>query len=148
MSVTLDAFPMAVTAGARISFTDGFQSFRPRSGLSHEAVDIHAPEGTLVLSATPGAVLHQWVTKKTPRRTMTGCGWSVAAGYIVLILDPWGYVHYYAHMLNFPLVRSGDQVAAGTPIGRVSNTGDIARTSRPHLHYQVWARSAEMPSFR
>lgn len=136
MSLQLLQFPV-VPSGSRISFHDGFLALRPHSGLDHEAIDISTERGTPVVSATAGLVVWKWIAKKT-RQPVTGCGWSDAAGNIVLILDGLGYVHYYAHMNNTPLVSPGDTVSPRTPLGFVGNSGSIAHGSHPHLHYQVW----------
>lgn len=131
----LHEFPLKV-GGTRVSFHDGFGDMRQHSGLAHQATDIAALEGTPIVSATPGRVLRQWQSRR--RQQVIGCGWHARAGNIVLILDPNGYVHYYAHMLTVR-VRSGDTIGAGRSLGAVSNTGSIAQGGPMHLHYQVWA---------
>lgn len=136
MSVQLSRFPV-VPGGARVSFNDGFAAMRRHSGLSHDAIDIAAPTGTAVVSATDGLVARQWVTKKA-REAVTGCGYSEAGGNIVVVVDLRGFAHYYAHLNQAPRVAPGAPVAAGDPLGEVGNTGTIARGSAPHLHYQVW----------
>ena len=136
MSVQLSRFPV-VPGGARVSFSDSFAAMRRHSGLSHDAIDIAASAGTVVVSAADGLVVRQWVTKKT-RDAVTGCGYSEAGGNIVVVIDLRGFAHYYAHLNQTPRVAPGAPVAAGDPLGEVGNTGRIARGSVPHLHYQVW----------
>lgn len=148
MPLRLDAFPVIRTAG-RVSFHNGFDAPRGHSGLAHQAIDIGAPRGTPVVSTTEGIVVVEWTTKKT-RSRRTGCGWTDAGGYVVLVADPRGYIHYYAHLNREPIVTGGDTVRAGQGIGEVGNTGSIAAGGPVHLHYQVWAlgrgREAELAS--
>lgn len=136
MPVHLLRFPLLIQPnGGRISFHEGFQDLR--HGVAHQAIDIGAPRGTTIVSTTNGTVLRQWVTQRD-RRQITGCGWSDRGGFIVIILDPSGYAHYYAHMQGPPLVNAGSIISAGTQIGHVSNTGSAARGGSAHLHYQIW----------
>lgn len=95
----------------------------PRSGgRRHQGIDIFAPKGTAVLSATPGLV------------------WSVGnnrlGGKVVSVLGPGGEWHYYAHLDRYSGVVAGDVVAAGAVLGYVGNTGN-ARTTPAHLHYGI-----------
>jgi murein DD-endopeptidase MepM/ murein hydrolase activator NlpD len=116
----------------------------PRAGGPHEALDIF--------------VLHEDVEVRTPISGVvvaTGDdwqgGWSRAkggfhyeggglsrrAGNGVMIFDPsgGGYV-YFAHMQNGILVRTGDIVRAGEPLGHVGHTGNAAQPGHgKHLHF-------------
>jgi murein DD-endopeptidase MepM/ murein hydrolase activator NlpD len=60
---------------------------------------------------------------------------KVMSGYgrIVSILHKDGYVTRYAHLKTF-LVKTGERVDAGDPVGIVGKTG---RASTPHLHFEV-----------
>jgi murein DD-endopeptidase MepM/ murein hydrolase activator NlpD len=51
----------------------------------------------------------------------------------VVVRDDQGIETRYAH-LSATLVKEGDVIAAGTPIGRVGSTG---RSAAPHLHFEV-----------
>lgn len=134
MPVRLTSFPLLVAGSTRISFHDGYADLR--HGTAHVAIDISAPEGTIVLATTAGLVLRSWMSGHGP---VTGAGWSARGGNVVLIVDANGYAHYYAHMLTAPKVQPGQQVRAGASLGQVSNTGAIAHGSPIHLHYQVWS---------
>lgn len=90
----------------------------------HQGVDIFAPRGTPVLSATDGLVLSV---------RDQGLG-----GRQVWVLGPGHERHYYAHLDDWALaLRRGDRVRAGTPLGTVGDTGN-ARGTPPHLHYGVY----------
>ena len=96
----------------------------PRSGgRKHRGIDIFAPRGRAVVSATRGIV----VTVGTNR----------LGGRIVRVLGPGGQWHYYAHLDRFADVRAGDVIAAGTILGYVGTTGN-ARGTPPHLHYGIY----------
>lgn len=115
----------------------GMQSIRswfgaPRDGgrRRHHGVDVFAPRGTPVLSATPGRV----------RRVET----TLRGGKVVWVRDT---VHeasiYYAH-LDSQTVRSGQEVQVADTLGLVGNTGN-ARTTPPHLHFGLYRRGAVDP---
>src|SRR3990170_436831 len=66
-----------------------------------------------------------------------GDGLSRRAGNGVMIFDPasGGYV-YLIHFQDSVLVRAGDVVRRGQPVGRVGHTGNAAYPSRgKHLHF-------------
>lgn len=105
----------------------------PRSGgRAHRGVDIFAPRGTPVLSATEGLVIR--------------VGTNELGGKVINILGPGRQVHYFAHLDHYGGFEEGDAVYAGAIIGYVGNTGN-ARDTPPHLHYGVYdpARGAVNP---
>ena len=96
----------------------------PRSGgRSHQGVDIFAPRGTPVLSATEGIVLR--------------VGTNKLGGQVINVLGPGRQVHYYAHLDRYGGFKAGDIVHAGNILGYVGNTGN-ARDTPSHLHYGVY----------
>ena len=96
----------------------------PRTGHAHEALDIMAPRGTRVLSATNGRLtkLHE----------------SVRGGTMVYAADASDrYVLMYGHLDRYAdgLVE-GMPLARGQLLGYVGSTGD-AVASGPHLHFAI-----------
>ncbi|MDR2155679.1 MAG: M23 family metallopeptidase [Burkholderiaceae bacterium] len=89
----------------------------------HKGIDIFAPQGRRVVSATPGVVIY---------RGRWGRG-----GNVVAVLGPKWRVHYYAH-LDSHGERSPLFVASGTEIGAVGTSGNAAGKP-PHLHYTVFS---------
>ncbi len=90
----------------------------------HEGIDIFAPRGTHAIAAAGGVV--------------TSTGTTRLGGNVVWIFDPTRRLaQYYAH-LDRPLVRPGQIVHAGDPVGLIGNTGN-ARTTAPHLHFGLYA---------
>jgi murein DD-endopeptidase MepM/ murein hydrolase activator NlpD len=106
----------------RIRDTWGAQ--RP-GGRRHEGVDIFAPRGTPVVSATRGLV---WKV-----------GENALGGNVVWVLGPGGDLHYYAHLDRVADIVPRQRVEAGTVIGTVGSSGNAERTP-PHLHYGLYRR--------
>ncbi|HVT16593.1 MAG TPA: M23 family metallopeptidase [Thermoanaerobaculia bacterium] len=92
-------------------------------GRAHQGVDVFAPRGTPVRSATHGIV-----TRK---------GWNRLGGWRLLVLGPAGYHHYYAHLDAFAAAERGDWVEQGDVLGYVGTSGNAA-TTPPHLHYGLY----------
>ncbi len=96
----------------------------PRGGnRRHEGIDIFAPRGTRVRSATEGVILR--------------VGTNRLGGRVVWVFGPGGQRHYYAHLARFADVSQGQRVAAGALLGYVGDTGN-ARGTPPHLHYGIY----------
>jgi murein DD-endopeptidase MepM/ murein hydrolase activator NlpD len=91
------------------------------TSIVHHGVDIFAPKGTAVNSATWGLVV---LTPEIPK-----------GGKSVLILGPKWRLHYYAHLDRID-IKPLRFVIAKTKIGTVGNTGNAVNTS-PHLHYSI-----------
>ena len=87
----------------------------------HTGADIRADARTHILSITDGVV--------------TYIGTLPVPGNYVVVLDPDGYEYHYYHMYEqSKLVKVGDLVKAGDPIGRVGSTGNSAAN---HLHLAI-----------
>jgi peptidoglycan LD-endopeptidase LytH len=111
----LGAYPADVPA----TFAD------PRSGgRRHNAADILAPRGTLVLSADDGVI----------RRLST----NALGGITIYATDPEErFVYYYAHLDGYaPELRVDQRVQRGDVLGYVGTTGN-APANAPHLHFQI-----------
>ena len=86
----------------------------------HNGVDVAAPQGTVIVAPADGVV-----TLSHPDMFYTGQ---------TLMLDHGlGLTSVYAHMSAI-LVKQGDVVTQGTPIGKIGKTG---RVTGPHLHWGV-----------
>ena len=93
-------------------------------GRLHEGIDIMAPRGTKVMSATEGLIADL-------RNNNLG-------GKVIWIMGPGGSWHYYAHLDEHKRdLAVGDYVKKGELIGYVGNTGN-ARHTAPHLHYGIY----------
>ena len=94
-------------------------------GRPHDAIDIMAPRGALVIAAADGTVEKLFFSH--------GGG-----GITVYVRSPdraWTY--YYAHLDRYaPGLAEGRQVRRGDPIGFVGFTGN-ASPAGPHLHFAI-----------
>ncbi|HEX5596245.1 MAG TPA: M23 family metallopeptidase [Micromonosporaceae bacterium] len=110
--------------------------FRSASRPNHNGVDLGARRGEPIFAAAAGLVVTAACdgdsTGERCRRegspSTPGCGWYVK------VRHDGGIVTMYCHMQRRPLVKVGEQVAAGQQLGVVGNTG---RSSGPHLHFEV-----------
>jgi murein DD-endopeptidase MepM/ murein hydrolase activator NlpD len=96
----------------------------PRGNRRHNALDIPAPRGTAVLSATDGKV----------QRVFT----SEAGGLMVYASDPSNrFVLMYAHLDRYADgLTDGMPLKRGETIGYVGTTGN-APPNVPHLHFAI-----------
>jgi murein DD-endopeptidase MepM/ murein hydrolase activator NlpD len=107
--------------GAKLSSTFGWRD-DPFTGVRrhHAALDLTAPQGTLVKAAMDGKV--------------TAASYDRTYGNFVILSHPGGFQTMYAH-LNTSKVKSGDSVSQGAQIGAVGSTG---YSTGPHLHFAVF----------
>ena len=116
------AVTLPVRGVTRKKLNDTWQAARS-GGRKHEGIDIFAPRGTPVYSATEGIIMR--------------VGENRLGGQVVWVLGPGGQRHYYAHLDRFADVERGQRVRAGTIIGYAGTTGN-ARGTPPHLHYGIY----------
>jgi peptidoglycan LD-endopeptidase LytH len=117
-------FPVLGKDSRAVSSVFGAQ--RDGGHREHHGIDIFAPRGTPVLSATDGVVSSVAVTD--------------VGGKVVWVWHPARDMSlYYAH-LDSQEVGRGARVRAGDLLGTVGNTGN-ARTTAPHLHFGIYRRS-------
>jgi murein DD-endopeptidase MepM/ murein hydrolase activator NlpD len=115
--------PVPVQGVKRQHLQDTWGASRSRGRL-HEGIDILAPRGSKVYSATEGLIADL-------RNNNLG-------GKVVWILGPGGSWHYYAHLDRHKRgLKVGDYVKKGDLIGYVGNSGN-ARHTAPHLHYGLY----------
>lgn len=94
-----------------------------RWGSHHGGIDIAAPIGTPIQSASDGTVLD--------------AGAASGYGQWVRVLNDDGTTAVYGHVDTFQ-VSSGQRVSAGQQIATVGNRG---WSTGPHLHFEVWDAS-------
>jgi murein DD-endopeptidase MepM/ murein hydrolase activator NlpD len=95
----------------------GFGAVRGRR--HHQGIDIAAPRGTPVRAAAAGRVIRSQ--------------WMRGYGNVVWLAHGDGVESRYAHMHSL-LVRRGEWVERGQPLGTVGATGNA---TTPHLHFEV-----------
>jgi peptidoglycan LD-endopeptidase LytH len=93
-------------------------------GRTHDAIDILAPRGTPVLSATDGRLLRMFDSKP--------------GGLMVYATDPTErFILLYGHLDSYaPGLQDGMPLRRGQVIGYVGTTGNAAPDT-PHLHFGI-----------
>ena len=114
--------PVPVEGVVRSDLVDTWGAARSE-GRRHEGIDIFAPRGTPVISATQGVVVRK--------------GWNRLGGRTVTVIGPAGWFHYYAHLDEWEVPTVGDWVEVGTVLGYVGDSGN-AKGTPPHLHYGIY----------
>ncbi len=111
-------FQCPVQGGASFIDSWGF----PRSGgRRHKGVDMFNSRNTPLVAVVDGRV-------KFSSNSLGGLSTHLYAG---------GTTYYYTHLESHPTnISSGQNVAAGTVIGYLGNSGN-ARYTSPHLHFEI-----------
>ncbi|HEX4807061.1 MAG TPA: M23 family metallopeptidase [Conexibacter sp.] len=107
----------------RHSFGTGADAFGAgRAGHVHEGQDVLARCGTPLVAARGGTVIQR--------------AYQSLAGNYLVIQDPiTGQSNVYAHLRSPAIVKRGQRVDTGQPIGVVGETGDAVGC---HLHFELW----------
>jgi murein DD-endopeptidase MepM/ murein hydrolase activator NlpD len=94
-----------------------------RTGHIHQGQDVFARCGTPMVAARAGKVEYK--------------GYHSLAGYYLVISgSDTGQDYLYAHLRAPALVKKGDRVYTGQPIGEVGDTGNAVGC---HLHFELWS---------
>ena len=103
---------------------DTYSQARANGARRHDAIDILAPIGTVVVAAAPGRVEKLF--------------YSDRGGITAYVRSPdRRRIYYYAHLDRYaPGIVEGKGLAIGDPIGLVGSTGN-ADPGAPHLHFAV-----------
>lgn len=122
MALTLLAHPMEPAeycpVNGPVEYSNDYGIYA--KGRTHRGIDLFADKGAPVLAPVDGTVTFGRGRK----------------GGLVAWLDTGDTHYYFAHLDGRNLLLEGEQVAAGTLIGWVGNTGN-ARCCDPHLHYSI-----------
>jgi murein DD-endopeptidase MepM/ murein hydrolase activator NlpD len=100
--------------------------FGPRWGGFHNGIDIANRAWSPIVAAHAGQVYE--------------AGWCSGYGYCVKMRHGGGVETIYGHLITRPVVRAGDQVAAGELIGQMGSTYDRAGggySTGVHLHFTI-----------
>ena len=125
--------------GARDLPIEGIHFFTPIKGVvateydrvSHPAIDIAAPTGTVVSAVLDGTVIFT--------------GWDAQNGYIIIVQHRDNLLSVYSNNQNL-LRSSGDAVKAGTPIAMVG--GMSGKPGAEHLHFELWQNGQSLDPTR
>ncbi len=130
LPVTPSGLVIPVVGVSSRDLADTYSQSRGGGSRVHNAIDIMAPRGTPVVSASDGTVEKLYYSR--------GGG-----GITAYVRSPDGlWLHYYAHLDAYaPGLREGGRVRRGDLIGTVGISGN-ASPSGPHLHYAIFRMSA------
>jgi hypothetical protein len=131
--------PVALPLPLRITSRFG-QRKHPITGEpnNHEAVDIYAPAGTPALAVFAGRIVKKGLLA---RNINSGCGEGVVIAHITTPGSrEESYTTTYCHLQEGSTTGlvEGQQVTAGTQVGKVGSTGS---STAPHLHFilrRIW----------
>lgn len=102
-------------------------------------------EGVAVVAAAPGTVLRTR-DGMADDRLMRGVTDDNACGNAVILAHADGWETYYCHLKNGSVVvKPGDLVQPGDPLGRVGLSG---QTTHPHLHFGVFHNGRQIDPFQ
>ncbi len=122
MRRVVDALPLRRPLRGEIDQTSGF-GYRvdpfTRGLAMHTGIDFRDEWGAPVRATAPGRV--------------TAAEWNGAYGQMVEVEHKGGLATRYAHLSSIT-VSVGDEVTAGSVVGRLGSTG---RSTGPHLHYEM-----------
>jgi len=111
----------------------------PRGTYSHfagsgneNAVDWGVPEGTIVLAAREGRVVG---VRDDSTFSGTDPKFKPLANYVIIKHADGTFADYHHLKTGGALVKLGDEVKVGQPIGLSGNTG---YSTKPHLHFAVF----------
>ncbi len=108
-------------------------SYSHQQGTNSEfAIDFDMTEGNVVCAARPGLVV---AVRVDSRKGGPSQRFQDFANYIVIKHDDGTYARYQHLQYNGTLVRLGDLVRAGQPIGLAGSTGFVDGS---HLHFEVY----------
>lgn len=115
---------------AQAEVGDGFGVVDPRTRVSyryHSGLDLLAPVGAEIRAMADGEVERVVQGARDRLSARTGGYMTIRHGQ---------YLAYYTYLKN-PLLTTGDQVAAGQPIGRLGAVGYSPERKPPHLHLEI-----------
>ena len=101
-----------------------------RDWRTHDGVDLSGEENTEVFAAADGKVYTTYEDDNF--------------GHTVVILHDGGYSSRYASLREDLLVKAGDEVTMGQPIGYVGTSAMVESSMGPHVHFSTSYRDTPM----
>jgi hypothetical protein len=97
----------------------------------HYGIDIAASKGTPIKATADGTVLFS--------------GWTLEAGYLLIIKHNYGFTTVYKHNER-NLVSTLEKVKKGQVVGLVGDSGKIS--SGAHVHFEIWKNGQPLDPLR
>jgi hypothetical protein len=110
--------------------------FMPTTGIAWGRPIYASFSGRVVRAGLAGTL-----GERTPANPKGPIG--TGAGYSVVLDHGQGWRTYYFHMIELPMVRTGQRVVAGQQLGKVGSTG---KSGAPHIHYEQLMYGANAPN--
>ncbi|TGK82498.1 M23 family metallopeptidase [Leptospira noumeaensis] len=134
-SVTHDPkviYELPFERGLKVRVYQGYKGSKSHQGDNRYSIDFGLKEGELITAAREGIVVD------TEEKNSEG-GFEIkyihSANYVKILHDD-GTIGQYAHLRYMGvLVKRGQRVSAGTPLGYTGSTGF---SDGPHLHFEVY----------
>lgn len=119
-----------------LSHTDDF--LLKRGDFFHHANDLFCSMNTPNVAVTDGVT---WARPASSGKRENGDRYALwpDGGWHVYIKGDDGYIYYYAHLRDEPLVKIGERVRAGQLIGYTGRSGNTAGC--PHTHFAMYKYS-------
>jgi murein DD-endopeptidase MepM/ murein hydrolase activator NlpD len=109
--------------------------FMPTTGTAWGRPIYASYNGRVVRAGLSGAL-----GDRTPAKPKGPIG--TGAGYSVVLDHGQGWRTYYFHMIEPPMVHTGQKVTTGQQLGKVGSTG---KSGAPHIHYEQLMYGAHVP---
>ena len=133
-----------------LDYACGSEGENGHDGIDFRLLSVEAagPDGVAVLAAAPGTVKNtrdgvpeRFITTEAERQAVM----KIGCGNAVVIDHGGGWTTYYCHMKQGSIrVKTGDQVATGTPLGLIGFSG---LTQYMHVHFGVRRANAVVDPF-
>jgi murein DD-endopeptidase MepM/ murein hydrolase activator NlpD len=116
--------------GKKISIVQGYNGWFSHKG--ENSLDFLMKRGEVICASRGGVVVN---TRSDSKKGGASYKYINDGNYVIIRHDDSTSAAYWHMEYNSLMVKSGDTVVAGQPIGKVGTTGF---SSGPHLHFEVY----------
>ncbi len=116
--------------GKKVTIVQGYNGWFSHKG--ENALDFWMRKGQTICASRGGTVIETRSDSKKGGPSMKYIG---DGNYVIIKHNDSTYAAYWHMMYNSVMIKVGDTVSAGQPIGKVGSTGF---SSGPHLHFEVY----------
>jgi murein DD-endopeptidase MepM/ murein hydrolase activator NlpD len=116
--------------GKKVSIVQGYNGWFSHKG--ENSLDFLMRRGEVICAARGGVVVN---TRSDSKKGGASYKYINDGNYVIIKHDDSTSAAYWHMEYNSIMVKSGDTVVAGQPIGKVGTTGF---SSGPHLHFEVY----------
>jgi len=116
--------------GKKVTIVQGYNGWFSHKG--ENSLDFWMRKGQTICASRGGTVIDTRSDSKIGGPSMKFIG---DGNYVVIKHNDSTYAAYWHMLYNSVMVKEGDTVLAGQPIGKVGSTGF---SSGPHLHFEVY----------